>query len=528
MAGILSKRLYGLKNSPALLHSLSSVQRGIEKESLRVSPSSELAQSLHPETLGSALTHPKITTDYSEALLEFITPISTSITETLQCLEEIHHYTYQQLDQQQETLWANSMPCILGQADSIPVALYGNSNVGKMKTIYRVGLGYRYGRPMQTISGIHYNFSLPDPFWLPYSELLDNSEDINQFKTKQYFSLMRNFRRYAPLLVYLFGASPILDKSFVQNQSHQLEQFDQDSFYLPYATSLRMGDLGYQSNAQSALFVCYNNLEQYIHTLRKGITKPYPDYEAIGVKGANGEYQQLNTALLQIENEFYSTIRPKRVAASGEAPINALKRGGVEYIEVRCMDVNPFDAVGISAETMRFLDTFLLYCLLEDSPVLLPEACLQTSKNLRAVVNQGRQPDLQLEIDGQSITFTDWANNLLHAMRPIAELLDELTGEQLYSSSWQTQQGKVNNAELTPSAQVLQALQKNKLSYKQFAMQQSQHWHQHFVSKKLPTATRQYFSELAKHSLAQQSSIEQTDAMSFDDYLANYYQQYQE
>lgn len=528
MAGILSKRLHGLKNSPALLHSLSSVQRGIEKESLRVTPSSELAQSSHPEALGSALTHPKITTDYSEALLEFITPVSTSITETLQCLEDIHHYTYQQLDQQQETLWANSMPCVLGQADTIPVALYGSSNVGKMKTIYRIGLGYRYGRPMQTISGIHYNFSLPDTFWLPYASLLDNSEDISQFKTKQYFALMRNFRRYAPLLMYLFGASPVLDKSFVKNQTHQLQSFDQDSLYLPYATSLRMGDLGYQSNAQSALFVCYNNLEQYIHTLRKGITKPYPDYEVIGVKGANGEYRQLNTALLQIENEFYSTIRPKRVAASGEAPINALKRGGVEYIEVRCMDVNPFDAVGINAETMRFLDTFLLYCLLEDSPVLLPEACLQTNKNLRTVVNQGRQPGLHLKIDGQSIAFKDWANDLLHAMQPIAELLDELTGEQLYNESWQAQQNKVDNANLTPSAQVLQALQQNTLSYKQFAMQQSQHWQRHFVSQELSVATKQYFSELAKHSLAQQASIEQKDTISFDDYLANYHQQYQE
>lgn len=528
MAGTLSKRLQGLESNPALLRSLSSIQRGIEKESLRVKPSGILAQSEHPPSLGSALTHPKITTDYSEALLEFITPVSTSITETLRCLEDIHHYSYQQLDQLQETLWANSMPCILGEASSIPVALYGSSNVGKMKTVYRLGLGHRYGRPMQTISGIHYNFSLADTFWLPYRSLLGNNEDITQFKTKQYFALMRNFRRYTPLLVYLFGASPVLDKSFIKNQSHQLEPLGEESFYLPYATSLRMGDLGYQSNAQSALFVCYNSLEQYINTLRKGITKPYPDYEQIGIKDAHGSFKQLNTALLQIENEFYSTIRPKRIAASGEAPINALKRSGVEYIEVRCLDVNPFDAVGISAETMRFLDTFLLYCLLEESPVLLPDACLQTNKNLRKVVNQGRQPNLILTINEQSISFIDWAHNLLEAMQPIAQLLDELTGEQPYSASWQKQLDKINHVELTPSAQVLSHLQNQQCSYAEFALQQSRQWHQHFVSQPLASATQQSFIELAKHSLAQQASIEQTDTIGFDDYLANYYQQYQE
>lgn len=528
MAGTLFKRLQGLESNPALLHSLSSIQRGIEKESLRVDSEGNLALSEHPKALGSALTHPKITTDYSEALLEFITPVSTSITETLRCLKDIHHYTYQQLEQLGETLWANSMPCILGEASSIPVALYGSSNVGKMKTVYRLGLGHRYGRPMQTISGVHYNFSLADTFWLPYRSLLDNSEDMTQFKTKQYFGLMRNFRRYAPLLMYLFGASPILDKSFVQNQQHKLEQFDSESLYLPYATSLRMGDLGYQSNAQNALFVCYNSLEQYIQTLRKGITKPYPKYHAIGVKDQQGEYKQLNTALLQIENEFYSTVRPKRIAASGEAPVNALKRGGVEYVEVRCMDVNPFDPAGISAETMRFLDTFLLYCLLEESPVLLPEACVQTKQNLRKVVNQGRQPGLELKVEGKSIGFTDWAGQVLESMLAIAQLLDGLTGEKLYQASWQKQLDKVNNADLTPSAQVLNILKNKHWSYRQFALQQSQHWHQHFNSQALTAPTQQHFVELAQHSLAQQASIEQTDTVGFDEYLAHYYQQYQE
>lgn len=528
MTGTLYERLQGFEKSSTLLQSLSSIQRGIEKESLRVdSASAELSQAKHPHALGSALSHPKITTDYSEALLEFITPVESSITETLRCLKDIHHYTYQQLDKQQETLWANSMPCLLGGDETIPVATYGSSNVGEMKRVYREGLGYRYGRAMQTISGIHYNFSLPEAFWQPYSDLLGNTEALPQFKTKQYFALMRNFRRYAPLLVYLFGASPVLDKSFLQNQKHQLQPFDEESYHLPYATSLRMGDLGYQSNAQAALFVCYNNLEQYIQTLRKGITKSYPDYEAIGVKDAVGAYKQLNTALLQIENEFYSTIRPKRVADSGEAPINALKRGGVEYVEVRLIDVNPFDPVGINADTIRFLDIFLVYCLLQDSPVLLPDACHQANQNLRLVVNQGRDPDLMLDIGDKKVPFIEWATNLLNGMEPIAEFLDRLSQKSLHQQSLSLQREKLDDVSLTPSAQVLEQLQKGKLSFAQWSLQQSQHWHQYFISQGISESIEQYLHDMAVESHVKQQEVEQADSMSFDEYLNNYYQQYQ-
>ncbi|MGB2002647.1 MAG: glutamate--cysteine ligase, partial [Porticoccaceae bacterium] len=344
------------------------IVRGIEKESLRVDPTGHLAMTPHPSALGSALTHPSITTDYSEALLEFITAPSASIDEVLHELDEIHRYTYQHIGD--ELLWVSSMPCQLGDDSSIPVGKYGSSNVGKMKQVYRVGLGNRYGRLMQTIAGIHYNFSVPDELWQELQRASGDTQSLQDFKTQGYFATIRNFRRYSWLLLYLLGAAPAVCKSFVRGREHQLQPVGDDShsLYTPYATSLRMGDLGYQSKAQSSLVVCYNDLDQYVRTLRSALEQPYPAYDEIGLKDERGNYKQLNTALLQIENEFYSSIRPKRTAEMGETPIHALQDRGVEYIEVRCIDLNPLVPNGINAETIRFVDTFLLFCLLQDSP----------------------------------------------------------------------------------------------------------------------------------------------------------------
>ena|SRR5690554_255435 len=527
MSSVFTRRLQSIENNPALLQSLSSLQRGIEKESLRVSAvNGQLAQSPHSPSLGSALTHPKITTDYSEAQLEFITPVSTSISETLQDLNNIHHFTYHQLQAQQEMLWSNSMPCVLGEPSTIPVGLYGSSNVGMMKTVYRSGLGHRYGRAMQTISGVHYNFSLIDRFWTIYQQQMKDAQTLCDFKTEQYFNLMRNFRRYVPLFVYLFGASPAISRSFLQDQPHNLQSMGDDTLYGEFATALRMGGLGYQSEAQNALFVCYNSVESYIESLRGGIIESYPAYEKIGLKDASGEYKQLNTSLLQIENEFYSTIRPKRVTASGEAPINALIRSGVEYIEVRCIDVDPFASAGIAASTMRFLDVFLLYCLLEDSPELSDKACREVNANLRLIVNEGRKPGLSIQVDEQPQNFTVWAEQLLAAMQPIAGVLDKLNATGCYQQSLEQQKAKVADSALTPSAQVLSRMRSENLSFAEFGFKQGKMWQTHFLSQALSDDVREYFTETAADSIVQQKTIEAASTEPFDQYLANFYKQY--
>jgi glutamate--cysteine ligase len=373
-------------------HLLSRLARGIEKESLRVLPNGNLAQTRHPVALGSPLTHPLITTDFSESQPELITGVHRDVQACLDELCDIHRFVYRSLDD--ELLWSSSMPCMLGQDDDVPIAQFGRSNVGRTKQIYRRGLAARYGALMQTISGIHYNFSVPEELWGVIAAIYDTA-DTRAFRDDAYFGLIRNFRRHSWLLIYLFGASPSLCKSFVKGRRHDLENLDEGSLYLPYGTSIRMGGLGYQSDAQSSLHVSYNSLPDYARTLRDALTRPYPAYERIGVKVA-GEYRQLSSALLQIENEFYGTIRPKRTIHRGQRPLSALTSGGVEYVEVRCLDLNPFLPVGIGAPEIRFLDLFLLHCLLSHSPPDSRAESRELAANQRTIVEAGRKPGLEL------------------------------------------------------------------------------------------------------------------------------------
>ena len=215
MSSHLDQKLEALSDSEKYAL-LTGIQRGIEKESLRITPEGKLAQTPHPLALGSALTHSSITTDYSEALLEFITPVNPSIEASLERMEDIHSYVYQQL--QDEILWSASMPCVVSGDDSIPVAHYGSSNVARMKTVYRYGLGHRYGRMMQAIAGIHYNFSMPDEYWRAAWEFSGAEGDLREYITGRYLGLIRNFQRYSWLLIYLYGASPAVCASFLRGR----------------------------------------------------------------------------------------------------------------------------------------------------------------------------------------------------------------------------------------------------------------------------------------------------------------------
>ncbi|HEY0879228.1 MAG TPA: glutamate--cysteine ligase, partial [Zeimonas sp.] len=377
--------------SPQVLRSL---RRGIEKESLRTRRDGRLADTPHPPELGSALTHPNITTDFSEAQLELITGVHRDVDACLDELIELHQFVYRHIGD--EILWSASMPCGLPDDDAIPLARYGNSNVGRAKTVYRQGLSHRYGRRMQTISGIHYNFSLPDEGWAALQRADRSDESERDYRDAAYFALIRNFRRHSWLLLYLFGASPAVCSSFLDGHPHALQPLGSGTLYLPHATSLRMGPLGYQSDAQASLAVSFNCFESYAASLSKALSEPYPAYERIGVHDGNGLYRQLATTLLQIENEFYGTIRPKRSIRRSERPLRALAERGVEYVEVRCLDIDPFFAVGIGAQTLRFLDVFLLHCLLAGSPPDTPQEVAAISQNQHLVAQRGREPGIAL------------------------------------------------------------------------------------------------------------------------------------
>ena len=479
------------------------IQRGIEKESLRVLADATLARTSHPVALGSALTHPHITTDFSESQVELITGVHADVDACLRELREVHQFTEQALGE--EMLWVSSMPCSLPSDDDIPIGQYGSSNVGRTKTVYRTGLSHRYGRRMQAISGIHYNWSMPG------------------VSSEAYFGLIRNFRRHAFLLLYLFGASPAVNSSFVAGRSHQLQSLSADTLYLPYATSLRMGRLGYQSDAQASLAVSYNSLEGYGNSLQDALTRSYPAYESMGVRDAQGNYQQLATTLLQIENEFYGTIRPKRVIFQGERPLHALRERGVEYVEVRLMDLDPFEPVGINSQTIRFLDMFLAYCLGTDSPLDTPEEIIAIAQNQQRVAERGREPGLQLQRGSVRVSLTDWGLELVQALEPIARQFDAAHNTQDYTAAVQVAIQGLQQPETLPSARVLQVVQQSYAgSFVGFIQAQSARTKAAMLQTPLAPAAREKLEVQSRESLQAQQEIEAADTMPFDIYLAEY------
>ena len=484
-------------------HQVLGIRRGVEKESLRVQKSGSLATSGHPAALGSALTHPHITTDFSESQVELITGVHGDVDACVKELLQVQQFTAQAIGD--ERLWVSSMPCGLPADDVIPIGQYGTSNVGRAKSVYRTGLGHRYGRRMQAISGIHYNWSLPD------------------VSSESYFSLIRNFRRHAFLLLYLFGASPAVCSSFVAGRQHQLERLSEFTMYRPYATSLRMGRLGYQSDAQSSLAVSYNSLQGYGDSLHDALTRPYPAYEAIGIRGPDGNYRQLATTLLQIENEFYGTIRPKRVIFPGERPLHALRERGVEYVEVRLMDLDPFEPVGINAQTMRFLDMFLLHCLLSDSPPDSPAEIAAMAHNQHDVAERGREPGLVLERGGDKVLLTDWGTEIVQAMEPIAARMDATHGNTLYTQALQAARTGLAQPETLPSARVLAAVKNEHAgSFTAFVRARSESTHAAMLSTPLDSSTQTRFVQQCVQSVQEQQAIEAADTMPFDVYLKEY------
>jgi len=499
---------------------LAGIRRGIEKESLRVRPDGTLADTPHPAGLGSALTHPHITTDFSESQLELITGIHADIDACLAQLTEIHQVVYRQVGD--ELLWCTSMPCGLPADDDIPLGQYGNSNLGRAKTVYRNGLGHRYGRRMQTISGVHYNFSMPEAAW-PILQRADAAGgSAISYQAGAYFHLIRNFRRHSWLLLYLFGASPTVCSSFVAGRTHGLQEFNAGTLFLPGATSLRMGPLGYQSDAQASLAVSFNSLRSYAESLNAALTRPYPPYEAIGLREGE-DYRQLGTTLLQIENEFYGTIRPKPRFRSGERPLYALGERGVEYVEVRCMDNDPYSPIGIAAGTIRFLDMFLLHCLLHESPPDTSDEIAAMSRNQHNVALRGRDPNLRLIRRGEELGLAEWSRDLLDQCEPIAAALDDAHAGSAYREALAAARAASADSSATRSARVLAEIgQSGDNSYVAFALAQSMRHRRVLRDQPLPPEVEARYAAMAEESLAARRRIEAADNIPFETYRRQY------
>ncbi len=520
MDRVFERRLAGLVNTRERTV-LQGGLKGVEKESLRVHGDASLAMTRHPEALGATLTHEYLTTDYSESLIELVSPAFKHSWELLQFLCDLHQFVYRHLDQ--ELLWATSMPGELPADADIPIARYGRSNIGRMKEVYRLGLGHRYGRAMQCISGVHYNYSFPAHFWTVLAEVLETRTVDVSFVSAQYFALLRNYRRFGWLILYLFGNSPALCESFLQGREHSLRQLSAGTLYEPHATSLRMSDLGYRNKNQAGVSISVNSLEDYVRDLTAAVSTPSAEYQKIGVK-VGGEYRQLNANLLQIENEYYSYIRPKRVTRSGEHPSQALRRGGVEYVEFRALDVSAFDPVGVNQNKLRFLEAFAALCVLKQSDPIAAHEQDGLDANHALVAHRGREPGLQLRRNGRPVELRSWALELIDSMRGICELLDNGDAQRPYSAALDLQQAKIEDPALTPSARSLKELAATGESFVAFALRMSKLHKAYFLDLYPPNEQRlAQFGAQAVESLEKQRSIEASDSVGFDEFLARYF-----
>ncbi|MFM1885637.1 MAG: hypothetical protein RL026_794 [Pseudomonadota bacterium] len=495
--------------------------KGVEKESLRVRPDGRVAGTDHPYELGSALTSAHITTDFSEALLELVTPTFRTSWELLAYLRDLHQFVYRNIGD--ELLWATSMPGRVASPDDIPVARYGASNVGRMKTAYREGLRHRYGSLMQAISGVHFNYSFPALFWDVYAQVREAGKADAAFTSTAYFELLRSYRRHGWIVLYLFGVSPVVDRSFLPEGQHDLPWLDAETAFEPYATSLRMSDIGYRNRNQADVQIPINSLQEYVAGLRAATATPFPAYERLGVC-VDGHWRQLNANLLQIENEYYSFIRPKRVTRSGERPSAALQRAGVEYVEVRALDVSAYDPVGVNQNKLRFLEAFLAWCVLRDSPPMDDREMRESDDNHLRVARRGREPGLSLLHQGRPRVLQAWAREILDGMTGICELLDHGDPARPYTQALQAQRDKVEDVAATPSARLLAELRRSGESFADLALRMSAAHRAYFLDLHPPDAARlAQFRREADESLAEQRGLESTQREFFEVYLDRYF-----
>lgn len=506
--------------TPMLYSSWVGIQRGIEKEGLRVTPLGFLSKTPHPKALGSSLTHPFITTDYSEALLELITEPTTDMIALFQQLTQLHNFTYRSMGD--EYLWASSMPCRLPPDNQIPIAEYGHSNLGKVKRLYRKGLGYRYGRSMQTIAGIHYNFSLPIAFWEAYRDSIESTgtsryakTSLSAFISEQYLGMIRNVFRHGWLLALLLGASPSVSKTFFQSTPIpdflQPLDFDGETLIAPYATSLRLSDLGYHNKTGGDTFISYNSLTEFLNTVQNATHTRNPDYTRIGVL-ENGHYKQLNDNVLQTEDEHYALIRPKCRIHSGERQWKAIRDRGIEYLEIRALDINPFVPLGIDAVTVRMLDAFLMMCLVEESPPLMHSEMQSILEHHNRIAKEGRK----------LLTDRETAKKLILKMQSVAAILDKAYDSHHWAAACLVMLQRLEQPETLTSARVLTEMRDRKESYFAFAMRWSR-IHKHQVGS-IPLSQDQidFYVKMSESSEQQQALLEQETHLSFDEYLHQY------
>ena len=500
-------------------HHLNKNLIGIEREGLRVAKDGGIAQSAHPKSLGCPLTHVNITTDFSEALIEIVTDPNDDIDGALEQLKILQAFVIQNLENE-EYFWHNSMPCVIRGETNIPIANYGKSNRGMMKTVYRRGLAERYGAIMQTIAGIHFNYSFSQNFWSAYHEANQSKKTLRDFVDAGYIGTARNLVRYGWIVTYLFGASPAICRSFLKGYlAHHLEDFDVTTLYDPLATSLRMGDIGYQNlkEDEAGVKANYNSLSHYIASLNLAMNTTHKDFDEIGMKRGK-DYIQLNNKILQIENEYYASVRPKPKNISGQKPLDLLEKNGIEYIELRSLDINPLTQLGIDKEQILFLESFILYCLLELSPPISTIEQYEIDQNNQKVAHSGRDSNLLLKRGNDNISLKDFGKEISIGIIESSKIL---------SQEHHNAVGKIierfDHPEMTPSGQILKIMMQKDQGFFEFTKDKSDEIMNSLKEFKISNQDLESLTKQSDLSCEAQKQIESEDKISFGEYLKDYF-----
>ncbi|XRX42763.1 MAG: glutamate--cysteine ligase [Buchnera aphidicola (Eriosoma harunire)] len=484
---------------------LNNILRGIERETLRIDIHGKLSLTPFPKFIGSPLTNRWITTDFSESSLEFITPSSNNINYLINFLNDSYHFITKYIDN--ERMWPFSMPNLLNYEPNIPIAQYGNSKLGKKKSLYRIGLKNRYGSAMQAISGVHYNFSLPSNFW----KLWNKKNNITKKNTSnEYLKIIRNYHRFGWLIPYLFGSSPMISPYFIkkQNNIHYLKKNNKGDFYAPWSTSLRLSNLGYQNQSKLQLNMTFNNIKEYLFYLNYALHTTSPKFKKIGLKNKQGEYNQINTNILQIENEFYTAVKPKRILNPGESYLTSLYKKGIQYIEIRSLDVNPFTPIGINKQQILLLDVFLIWCLMLESPIMTKNELKITYENWNRVIFEGRKPKQHIILYNEYKQFplATISNLIFQDLLLIANILDKNCNSKQYYLVCIELMKSIENPDLTYSAQILEKTLHQGI-HKSGIDLANQYYYQ-FKNKLLNKSSEKIFSQECNQSLIKQQKIE--------------------
>lgn len=446
---------------------LLSGQWGIERETHRTDHEGEIALTPHPKKFIDKQIIEQITVDFAESQLEFVTKPHRSLSQVFADLEQIYELASQNING--EFMWPFSMPPRLPAEADIPIARFSYMENGQEKEIYRRGLAVRYGKKIQMISGIHFNYSFDERLLNLLFEKYSSNQSKQDFINELYMKIGRNMLNYRWLLIYLFGASPVADVSYQtvfdekikNNESEWLRQcFDQLDL-LEHATSIRSSRFGYSTEIEDKYHVSYNQLDQYITDLRGILATKNKEYAMMGTENS-GEQIQLNTNELQHEGEFYAPIRFKQILGRDETLLDALERRGIGYFELRILDVNPFAKLGITREQADFIHLLILLCLFEENEGLTPEQQRLANKNHQLVALFGRQSNLKLfKPTGEEILLQTWAQEIFNKVCSIANLLDQIIGDTYYIDIVNAEARKLTDKSLLPSDQIITEIEES-------------------------------------------------------------------